>query len=702
MSTVRENDPQVWSPPVTLVTPRDDVTRVLFEPALERAIEYLRAVGYFSSSWIAANASGLAKLAANGGRAKWITSPHLSNDDWEALQSGASGYEQVFTPPALNEIEALKVLLHDDTRNALAWMVHEGILEFRIAVPRSGLSDFQDFHTKFGIFCDSDGPSIAFIGSLNESAHSLRNHEVISIFFRDRVGEAERIDGLLSLFDRAWADEDEYYTVLALPDAVKDSLESLRTGSRPFPRPKLPIRRILRAYQEDAVVAWIENGRRGIFEMATGTGKTKTALACLEEVLALRNAPTIVLIACPFQHLVDQWGDEVVDLGLPVVHAHEASAKWRPELYEYVRSVDAGLDKGLVVVTTYATLTSTHLQAALEPHASQTLFIADECHYLGSRQTLSGMNEDYPYRVGLSATPERYFDPGGTSAISVYFNGKCFEYGMEQAISEGFLVPYVYEPEFVELNGSESEEYIRLSLQLARMAAGSRNGDLSEGAKQIAMRRARVLNNAESKIRWLESHLETRAASEWRHTLVYSGDRLFRQVTSLIGASRGIRVHEFTARQSRRERKTLLERFGSGDLQILAAMKCLDEGVDVPPTRTAFFLASSGNPREFVQRRGRILRPSPGKSEARIIDSIALPSTSLSHEGRDDAGWRAARSALRSQLRRATEFARLAVNRVSAEDALFDIRLRYDLPIDEADEEQRAIDQLATELGDET
>jgi superfamily II DNA or RNA helicase len=525
---------------------------------------------------------------------------------------------------------------------------------------------------------------------------------VISVFSRDRVGERDRVAGLFALFQRAWADEDDFYTVLTLPDAVKASIESLRTGVRPYAAPRAYLRRALRQYQEDAVVAWIRNGRKGIFAMATGTGKTKTALACAEDALALRDAPKVVLVACPFQHLVDQWGNELVELGLHVVHAHESSAKWRPELYECLRAVDAGLDRGLVVVTTYTTLTGGHLRTALEPYAPQTIFIADECHYLGSRQTILGMHEQYPFRVGLSATPERYFDPEGTSEISRYFGGICFEYGMERAISEGFLVPYVYEPEFVELSDAESDEYARLSLQLARLAAGTGGREMSEGAKQIAMRRARVLNNAEAKVQWLESHLRARPAPAWQYTLVYSGDRLFSKVTSLIGTEVGIRVHEFTARQPRSVRKTLLERFSSGDLQVLAAMKCLDEGVDVPPTRTAYFLASSGNPREFVQRRGRILRPAPGKAEARIVDAIALPSAGTAHAGHEDADWRAARSALRSQLHRATEFARLATNRVSAEDALFDIRMKYNLPVDDADVAQPAYERLATEMGDGT
>ena len=673
---------RTWNAPQTLVAPRDNIVQELFEPALSRAYGYKRAVGFFSSSWLARNSKGLASLAVRGGSVQWITSPHLSTEDWEALREGSVEPSDLVERLTLREVESLATSLEKDTLNTLAWLVHDGVLQFRIALPMRPDHQGHDFHTKFGVFSDEAGPAVAFVGSLNESDRSLANHEIISVFSSSRAGDLERVAEFDSLFEALWDNRDTTYEVFTLPEAAKRELIRHRSPSRPLAdlHGNGSFRRRLRDYQEAALESWIANGRHGIFEMATGTGKTITALACAEEILSARHGVKILLIACPFQHLVDQWGDQVKELGVPVVCAHDSSKRWRPELYEHLQAVTTGVETAVAVITTYTTLCSPLLQTAIEPYEGSVLFIADECHNLGSTSTQPALQARYPYRLGLSATPERYFDTLGTSTLHTFFGGVCFRFDMEQAISGGFLVPYTYQPEIVELTADESDEYARLSAQLARLAFGAQTDTLSDAAKQIAMKRARVLNNAEGKLDWLEGHMQARAAASWKHTLVYSGDRLFSDVTTLLGTTLGLRVHEFTSRQSRKTRQLLLQRFSEGDLQVLAAMKCLDEGVDVPPTRTAFFLASSGNPREFIQRRGRILRNSPGKHMAHIVDSIALPHLAAYGAKRDSPDWRALRAALRSQLKRVGEFARLAQNRIEAEDALFDIRKRYDLP----------------------
>lgn len=669
-----------WPAPTTLVTPRDDVVALLFEPALRRASEYKRAVGYFSSAWIAHNASGLAHMASRGGRARWITSPHFSREDWEALVGGTVAPEVLVEKAAVSAAAELAEKLAHDTRNTIGWMVADGLLEFKIAVAAGEDAD-SDFHTKFGVFCDRIGPQVAFVGSMNESERGLRNHELISVFSTARDAERARVEEFDRIFESLWSGDDEAYDIYSLPEAARSKIIELRDEDRPYEPPRRSrFRSILRDYQVGALEAWVENGHHGILEMATGTGKTITALACAERVLGSSAPPKIVLVACPFQHLVDQWADQLRDLGVPVICAHEASAKWRPELRDLALMLETGVEKAGVVVTTYATLTSDYLERGLGRLIESTLFIADECHYLGARTAQSGMRPEHPYRLGLSATPQRHYDEGGTQKIVDYFDGVVYEFGLEKAIERGFLVPYTYEPEFVDLSWEEAQEYTQLSEQLSRLMAVSDDGP-SEAALRIAIKRARVLNNASAKVEWLRGHLQSLPAESWQYALVYAGDRIFQPVTRLVGAELGIRMHEFTAQQSRAERASLLERFASGDLQVLAAMKCLDEGVDVPPTRTAFFLASSGNPREYVQRRGRILRPSPGKKAARIVDAIAVPPRDFLASMSGSSNWKAVRSALRSQAKRIEEFSRLAMNRVQAEGVVFDMRLKYDIPV---------------------
>lgn len=669
-----------WQAPTTLKTPRDDVVALLFEPALRRAREYKRAVGYFSSAWLAHNAVGLAHLASSGGRARWITSPYFSEEDWKALNSGASTTSALVLRRTVECVDDLARVLASDTRNTLAWMVADGFLDFRIALP-TVLDARSDFHTKFGVFCDADGPAVAFVGSMNESERGLKNHETISVFSVGRDSEEGRVAEFDAMFEDLWDGRDGDFDVVSLPEAARSKLVELRSEPRPYAEPagqqKGPR---LRAYQNQALEAWVANGCRGILEMATGSGKTITAIECARHLLEGSNSPKIVLVACPFQHLVDQWGDQLVDLGLPVVRAYENSTKWRTGLADLRLALDTGIETTGVVVTTYKTLTSKWLVGGLRHHLESTVFIADECHYLGASGAAAGMRTEIPYRLGLSATPARHYDDGGTERIMTYFHGVVFEFGLQQALAQGFLVPYTYEPEIVELTWDEAEEYARLSERLSRLVARNQ-GEMSEQAKKLAILRAGLLNNAQAKVDWLETHLAMRPAASWSYALVYAGDKIFDSVTELIGRRLGIRVHAFTAEQTRSERASILTRFENQDLQILAAMKCLDEGVDVPPTRTAFFLASSGNPREYVQRRGRILRRAPGKESARIVDAIAMPPSEFLAKSVGSPEWKAVQSALRSQLRRIEEFSSLATNRSGAERAVFDLRLRYNLPV---------------------
>lgn len=669
-----------WQAPRTVITPRDDPTEVLFDPALARSVEYKRAVGYFTSNWIARNARGLARLAANGGRARWITSPHLSEADWFALQGGSAEAGQVVERSLMGAISDLERNLAEDTLNTISWMVNDGLLEFRIAVANSD-PDSRDFHTKLGVFCDESGPAVAFVGSMNETERGTRNHEVVSVFSDAREGEIHRVLEFDAIFEALWDNHDPQYKTYTLPQAAREKLVKLKRSPRPYKSSRPSGHRgLLRPYQQEAMKSWRENGERGILEMATGTGKTITALACIETALEDPDRPTIVLVACPFQHLVDQWAEQLDRLGMPVIRAHGSSATWRPEVHRLRGRLELGTVSAGIVVTTYATLTSDNLVHALDGAQEQIMFVADECHYLGARGAISGMDERYRRRLGLSATPSRHYDEEGTKAIMSYFGGVVFEFGMEKAITEGFLVPYEYYPEFVELSEEESEEYLQISERIARLLQQD-NAEGRERAKRLAIQRARILNNASSKLDWLREHLYQRAPETWDYTLVYAGDKIFNPVTELIGQELRIRQHEFTSRQSRGERKRILERFADRDLQILTAMKCLDEGVDVPPTRTAYFLASSGNPREFVQRRGRVLRTAPGKASATIFDAIAVPPKSFLAARRGSSAWKTGRAALKAQLSRIEEFSRLATNRVHAENAVFHFRLEFDLPL---------------------
>lgn len=433
-----------------------------------------------------------------------------------------------------------------------------------------------------------------------------------------------------------------------------------------------------RAYQQAAIDAWAANNFKGMFAMATGTGKTLTSLLAAERILSVHSGISAVVIAVPFQHLADQWAAEFADTDFRPIRAYKSTAKWQDELAK-ARIIYRHLGKPIVLITTYTTLASAAFYGSIEANAATTLLIADECHYLGADSCREFLQLPIPYRLGLSATPERHFDDDGTSRLYRYFDRIVFEFGMAAAITEGFLTPYKYFPEFIELTLQEAEEYEDLSDRISKAAARAQgrgaNSDEQEALKYLLLKRARIVNNAQNKLQWLYGKFSMRQEEDLAHTLVYTGDELFKPVLSLLGNELGIPVHSFTGAESATKRKELLNQFAEGEIKVLVAMRCLDEGVDVPATRTAYFMASSTNPRQYVQRRGRVLRRAAGKDFAVVHDTIVIPPRATV-DG-DETG---ERTAFVSQFGRIQEFASLAQNFSEVAQELLEIRLRHDLP----------------------
>lgn len=435
--------------------------------------------------------------------------------------------------------------------------------------------------------------------------------------------------------------------------------------------------RSLFPYQRAAIDAWFGNDCRGIMAMATGTGKTFTALSAVQELESAGGELSFVIVAVPFTHLVDQWTGELTGMGYEAVSGYGSAERWTAELNRLSRK-NRALSRTTFVVVTYAGLASGRLDSEMTEHGAAALLIADECHYLGAAHTRNVMKLPIRYRLGLSATPARYFDGDGTSLLMEYFSGVVFSYDLEEAIENGRLTPYRYYPEAVELTASEFAEYRELTARIGRAFALADQGGDEEAAHLLLLKRARLMNNAERKLDWLREKLAGETAESLRFTLVYVGDQLFDQVLELIGVQLGIPCHAFTAEQTTAERARLLKQFAAEEISILVAMKCLDEGVDVPPTRRAYFLASSGNRREFVQRRGRILRLFPEKDHAVIYDAVSVPPHSLGAITLTPAEI----SLLSAQFGRIQEFSAGAMNAIESDRALMQLRLAADLPLE--------------------
>ncbi|MEC4817356.1 MAG: DNA phosphorothioation system restriction enzyme [Scytonema sp. PMC 1069.18] len=470
---------------------------------------------------------------------------------------------------------------------------------------------------------------------------------------------------------------------------VGENKKGYRT-QQPLPGcPKLPSTVKLRAYQRQAVKNWFANNGRGTLKMATGSGKTITALAIVCELYKQINLQAL-LVVCPYRHLVTQWERECQKFNLQPILAFENLRTWQSQLSTQLYNLRSGSQPFLTVITSNSTLIGDGFQSQLKYFPERTLIIGDEAHNLGAPR----LEESLPRRVGLrlalSATPERYFDEDGTQSLFDYFGPVLQpEFTLRDAIAQGALVHYLYYPILVELTETESRAYAKLTQKIGRALLYRERDNIeladfesSEDLKPLLMQRARLIGAAENKLTALRELMVNRR--ETTHTLFYCSDgsldvgqrsnlHQLKAVAKILGVELGYKVSTYTAQTPLEEREVLRRQFESGELQGLVAIRCLDEGVDIPAIQTAVILASSGNPRQFIQRRGRVLRPHPGKDRATIFDMIVLP------PDLDRNTLEVERNLLRKELLRFVEFADLADNAGEARMKLLNLQKRYGL-----------------------
>jgi superfamily II DNA or RNA helicase len=681
-------------PARTIDTSSHDIVRDFFMPMLQNAMRYDRGVGYFSSGWLQENAKGMVEFAGKGGRARWITSPNLSESDWESLRKGEQARRDEMLRETLGQnIDDLEQSLNQDTLSALAWMVADGILDFRLALPHEKL-DRGEFHDKFGIFEDAEDNRVSFNGSYNDSKQGLRNFESISVFCSwDLTNEFVRNHD--EKFQRLWENEDPNVQTYGLPNAAREKILKLRSSSRPYERdgnrtssyeypgenpsgtvedsdisdPRIPGHIELRDYQREAVENWFGDDCRGIFEMATGTGKTITALAGATRLWD-REGEALIIVACPFTHLATQWEEEIEPFQFNSTLAFGTSSTWTDRLARKLHGLSSGYIDNLVVLTTHDTLKNPKFYELIEGAEYDPLLIVDEVHDAGSPQRKKGLRPSYRYRLGLSATPERWFDEEGTKWLFDYFEDTVFEFSLAQAIPR-FLTPYEYIPSFVELQGDELTAYKEETRKIARKAHATDDLESDETLQLYLILRKRIIKNAQAKYDQLEGILDDLDSHD--HTLIYCSPQQIDEVQERLNR-RGIIQSRFTGEETTEERKELLRSFDKGTHEMLVAMKCLDQGVDVPATRRAVLMASSGNPKQFIQRRGRVLRKAEGKEKAIIHDIIVVPSLEGSL---DDEARKLERKILLKELQRYYEFADTALNRQAALNKLGPVQRRY-------------------------
>ncbi|MEL6929601.1 MAG: DEAD/DEAH box helicase family protein, partial [Cyanobacteria bacterium J06600_6] len=444
----------------------------------------------------------------------------------------------------------------------------------------------------------------------------------------------------------------------------KHLLSRLKESSRNYQdssvgNPVFPQDLRLRKYQHQAIANWLANQGRGTLKMATGSGKTIIALALVVELYQQIGLQVLVVV-CPTQHLVSQWSRECQKFNLEPINAMMRADSWQGELSNQLYNLQTQAQSFLTLITTNSTLISDRFQSQLKYFPAKTLIIGDEAHNLGSAQILSRLPRNIGLRLALSATPEREYDEVGSEALREYFGAVIQpEFTLKNALKQGALVPYLYYPVLVELTNAEAVKYAKLSKRIGWVLNKNPSFQGNDPLTSLLNRRSRLIANAANKLTSLRELMTPRLNSS--HTIFYCGDgyldedtRQIDALTLLLGKELGFRVNTYTTDTPLEVRESLRCQFESGELQGLIAIRCLDEGVDIPTIKTAVILASSSNSRQFIQRRGRILRPHPSKLQATLFDTIVIPPTC------DRDTWEVEKNLLRKELLRFLTFAELA------------------------------------------
>ena len=679
------------------ILPNDPFTEKVLIPCFRAAASVDTMVGFFSSHVLGSIAPGLATfINETDGKFRLIVSPVLSEADWNAIKeasiSGESLAGQYWDGFLLTE-DAIE----RHTLRCLTWLLETGRVEIKIALMKEA-----SFHLKVWLFTDGQGNVLSAHGSSNATQAGVsRNIEQVAVSTTDDTPDQHYvIEKLKDQFSTLWSNEEPNCVVVGIPEAVKQKLIATYSVTDPpeetdlqalykravgdakdlapsgeFPSERFQIPPDLEyqtgpyAHQGAAVDAWCEAGYRGIMEMATGAGKTIAAMISAHRLFE-REESLLTVIAAPFIPLIEQWCGEVERFGITptnITRAHGPQGRAR-ELGRVRRRIQAGSAKFPALIVSHNTLSNPVFQNELRRFDCPKLLIADEAHNLGSEGFITNPPEFFDYRLGLSATPVRQYDDLGTAALLEFLGPVIYRYTLEDAIGN-CLVGYDYYVHPVELTPVEMDEWHDLTMRIKQNAWRDDNGKPDDYLAKLLRDRRVILENADNKIDALKRCLAEEDLRKLRHTLIYTSEKDPEQLESVNGLLKdcGVLFRQFTYEETahREDAKRILKLFQRGDIRVLTAKRVLDEGVNIPEIQKAFILASTTVERQWIQRRGRLLRKCAeiGKTHSVIHDFIALP-PDLDRVDGD------AKSIIRTELTRVQEFARLARNAGRPDGAL--------------------------------
>ena len=632
-----------------------DVINDFYVPILSNAVMYKRAVGFFNSAALYEMAIGLRHLVEKQGKMELIVSPRLTEEDIQSINLGYKTREEVIERALLRDFDEPKNKTEFRKLNLLANLIAEGILDIKVAF-KINANSAGIFHEKIGIVIDAEGNKVAFTGSMNETYSGLlQNYESIDVFCSWRDEDYDRVNIKENAFDNLWDNLDTAMEVIPFPKVAVERLNSYKVEkTEPLCVEiqneddsqdvffKIPDNVDLYDYQREAIESWKNNNYCGIFDMATGAGKTFTALGALSALSKNLSNHIAVVIVAPYQHLVEQWVEDIIQFNVkPIVAYSYPGQKWRKQFSDAVTAYNVGAIDNFCVIATNATFSLNDFQSILQKFKKNFAFVVDEAHNFGAVKLSSLLPKKARYRLALSATIERFRDEEGTNKLRKYFGKTCISFSLKEAIQKGFLTSYYYHPVVVYLNADEYEQYQEITKTIIRNGGASQeNIDKNPYIEMLLIKRARIISGCKEKVPKLVEVMKPYRTDNY--ILVYCGAtkydndssdlkdddevRQIEEVNKRLYYELGMKVHKFTSEENKEERDEIKRMFASGtELQVITAIKCLDEGVNIPSIKKAFILASSTNPKEYIQRRGRVLRRAKGKEYAEIFDFITLP-----------------------------------------------------------------------------
>ncbi|MBS1572550.1 MAG: DEAD/DEAH box helicase family protein [Bacteroidetes bacterium] len=696
-------------------------------------------LGYFSSAAINVLSLGFASFLYKGGTVRMVVNNILSQEDKNAIKAGQEGNIQN-TAFDLSDIKQLKRTLDDYGKHffeCLAWLIQEERIQIKIIRPKTGRGIA---HYKSGAFFDGTD-TVGFKASCNFTAFGLlENLEELDAFLSwENSRSSKMINRQNKDFENIFSGKSDIVEYLHVGEVsvairkefgntslnellikekeltekkskvmenkgVRRSFEKAITSIEEIIRePKFPFPQGPRLYQTEAYQNWVNNNFTGVFAMATGTGKTITSMNCiLNEFQKTKTYKAIILV--PTLVLVEQWKEEAKNFNFTnTITVSSKNASWKQTLTELKTKDSFGIATSYIVIATYKSFTSDKFQDFIKDLKTDEIFIADEAHNIGAGNVKSKLFQlKIKKRIALSATPKRVYDPEGTKEIENFFNDTepyTYNFPMERAIEENILCKYYYFPKLVTLQEDEMKEYNEISLRIARLFQKvAQDESVKKQYENLLMLRKAIIHKAKNKFDAFKEIINSIIKSETglKYSLVYApegyhsddefveeefpeldGDyRIIDFYANIVrGISPNTHVAQYTSESE--DKENLLKSFENGKIDVLLSMKCLDEGVDVPRTEQAIFCSSTGNPRQFIQRRGRILRKHPDKKFAKIFDLVVIPMVEYNSPNFDSE-----RKLVQKELERVVHFAYMAINKYEAIDGLKKICEYYDLNLD--------------------